>query len=158
MKSLTQSIKESIQSKLNESKIEPKDLKLFWKWIDAIDGKEMISAINKEESGEPLYQKAAELGTTEEQFNTFCEIFYEIASEMLSIIENDDPDMSDDGCQYASWSAPFYGEKTFKKALKTKDWYSICDEHEGEQVGYAMADYEYSDYLENNNLEPEGFK
>ena len=158
MKSLTQSIKESIQSKLNEAKITPKDLKLFWKWIDSVGAEDMIKEINKEESGEPLYQKAAKLGTTEEQFNTFCEIFYDLASDMLSVIENDDPDMSDDGCQYASWSAPFYGEKEFNKALKSGDWYSICDEHEGEQVGYAMADYEYSDYLANNNLEPKGFK
>ena len=77
---------------------------------------------------------------------------------MLDIIEDDEPDMSDDGCQYASWTAPFYGEKAYKKALKSKDWYSICNEYEGEQVGYAMADYEYSDYLANNNLEPKGFK
>jgi hypothetical protein len=158
MKSLTQSIKESIQSKINEARINPKDEKLFWKWIDAIDGKEMISVINKEESGEPLYKKAAELGTTEEQFNTFSEIFYSLASDILDVIENDDPDMSDDGCQYASWSAPFYGEKEFKKALKSKDWYKICDEYEGEQVGYAMTDYEYSDYLADKGLEPEGFK
>lgn len=158
MKSLTQSIKESIQSRIDEARINSKDEKLFWKWIDAIDGKEMISVINKEESGEPLYKKAAELGTTEEQFNTFSEIFYSLASDILDVIENDDPDMSDDGCQYASWSAPFYGEKEFKKALKSKDWYKICDEYEGEQVGYAMTDYEYSDYLADKGLEPEGFK
>lgn len=158
MKSLTQSINESIQSRIDEARITPKDEKLFWKWIDAINGKEMITKINKEENGNPLYQKAAELGTTEEQFNTFCEIFYELADDILEIIEDDDPGMSDDGCQYASWSAPFYGEKAYKEVLKSKDWYSICDEHEGEQVGYAMTDYEYGDYLADNNLEPKGFK
>ena len=158
MKSLTQSIQESIQSRINEARITPKDEKLFWKWIDAIGGPDMIKAINKEESGEPLYKKSAELGTTEEQFNMFCEVFYLIASDILDIIEDDEPDMSDDSCKYAIWSAPFYGEKAYKELLKSKDWYSICDENEGERVGYAMTDDEYADYLTDNNLDPKGFK
>jgi hypothetical protein len=157
MKSLTQSIKESLQSKINEARINPKDEKLFWKWIEELGGTEMMSKIQEEESGKPLYIKASELGTTGEQFELFCDIFFEIADDFLTIIEDDDPGMSDDGCQYASWSAPFYGEKTVKKQLKSKDW-SICDEYEGEWCGYAMSYDNYWEYLEDNGLEPEGFK
>ena len=75
-----------------------------------------------------MLSRARKVPITAEQFNTFSEIFYSLASDMLDVIENDDPDMSDDGCQYASWSAPFYGEKAFNKALKSGDWYDICDE------------------------------
>ena len=84
----------------------------------------------------------------------FCDIFYDLSSDMLSIIEDDDPGMSDDSCEYASWSSPFYGEKEYKKALKAKDWTEICDEDEGENCGYAMTPDEYNDYIEDNGEEP----
>ena len=76
MKSLTQSIKESIQSRIDEAKINPKDEKLFWKWIEDLGETDMMSKIQEEESGKPLYIKASELGTTGEQFELFCDIFF----------------------------------------------------------------------------------
>lgn len=156
MKSLVQSINESMR-KINE-RYSPKDEKLFWKWIEDLDGEKCIEIINDDDSYEEFYKLVAKLGTTTEQFELFSEIFYSLASDMLDVIENDDPDMSDDSCQYASWSAPFYGEKEFKKALKSKEWYSICDEDEGEPIGYAMTPDEYSVYIEDNGEEPKGYK
>lgn len=150
MKNLKDFINESISSR---------DEKLFWKWIEALGETDMISKINKKGDGEPLYEKASELETTKEQFEIFCDIFYSFAGNILSIIENDDDNgMSDDGCQYASWSAPFYGEKQFKKALKSKNWTYICDQHEGEECGYAMDVDLYDEYLEDKGLNPKGFK
>ena len=151
MKSLTEYIIESISSR---------DEKLFWKWIEALGGTDMISKINEKDDGEPLYEKASELGTTKEQFETFCNIFYKLTDDILSIIEKDDDNgmMSDDDCQYASWTAPFYGEKEFKKVLKSNDWYEICDENNGENCGYSMNIDSYEEYLEDNGLNPSGFK
>ena len=156
MKSLVQSINESMQ-KINE-KYSPKDEKLFWKWIEDLGGEKCIKIINDDDSYEEFYKLVAKLGTTTEQFEMFSDIFYDLSSDMLSIIEDDDPGMSDDSCQYASWSSPFYGEKEYKKALKAKDWTEICDDDEGENCGYAMTPDEYNDYIEDNGEEPKGYK
>ena len=150
MKRLTEYIIESISSR---------DEKLFQKWIEALGGTDMISKINEKSDGEPLYEKASELETTKEQFEMFCNIFYKITDDILSIIEKDsDSGMSDDSCQYASWTAPFYGEKEFKKLLKSNDWYKICDKNNGENCGYSMNIDSYEEYLEDNGLNPSGFK
>ena len=114
MKSLVQSINESIR-RVNE-KNSPKDEKLFWKWIEDLGGEKCIKIINDDESYEEFYKLVAKLGTTTEQFEMFCDIFYDFSFEMLNLIEDDDPGMSDDSCEYASWSSPFYGEKIYKKA------------------------------------------
>ena len=156
MKSLVQSINESMQ-KINE-KYSPKDEKLFWKWIEDLGGKKCIKIINDDDSYEDFYKLVAKLGTTTEQFEMFSDIFYDLSSDMLSIIEDDDPGMSDDSCEYASWSSPFYGEKEYKKALTAKDWTEICDDDEGENCGYAMTPDEYNDYIEDNGEEPKGYK
>lgn len=156
MKSLVQSINESMR-KINE-RYSQKDEKLFWKWIEDLGGEECIKIINDDDSYEEFYKLVAKLGTTVEQFEMFSEIFYDLSSDMLSIIEDDDPGMSDDSCQYASWSSPFYGEKEFKKALKSKDWYEICDENDGENCGYAMTSDEYDNYISDNKEEPKGYK
>lgn len=156
MKSLVQSINESMQ-KINE-RYSPKDEKLFWKWIEDLGGEKCIKIINDDDSYGEFYKLVAKLGTTSEQFEMFCDIFYDLSSDMLRVIEDDDPGMSDDSCEYASWSAPFYGEKEFKKALKSKDWSEICDEHEGENCGYAMTIYDYNDYIVDNGEEPKGYK
>lgn len=156
MKSLVQSINESMR-KVNE-RYSPKDEKLFWKWIEDLGGEECIKVINDDDSYEEFYKLVAKLGTTVEQFEMFSEIFYDLSSDMLSVIENDDPDMSDDGCQYASWSSPFYGEKEFKKALKSKDWHEICNEDDGENCGYAMTPDDYENYISDNKEEPKGYK
>lgn len=156
MKSLVQIINESLQ-KVNE-RYSPKDEKLFWKWIEDLGGEKCIKIINDDDSYEEFYKLVAKLGTTSEQFEMFCDIFYDLSSDMLRVIEDDDPGMSDDSCQYASWSSPFYGEKEFKKALKSKDWSEICDEYEGENCGYAMTADEYNNYIEDNGEEPKGYK
>lgn len=156
MKSLVQSINESMQ-KINE-RYSPKDEKLFWKWIEDLGAEKCIKIINDDDSYEEFYKLVAKLGTTTEQFEMFCDIFYDLSSDMLSIIEDDDPGMSDDSCEYASWSSPFYGEKEYKKALKAKDWTEICDDDEGENCGYAMTPDEYNDYIEDNGEEPKGYK
>lgn len=156
MKSLVQSINESMQ-KINE-RYSPKDEKLFWKWIEDLGAENCIKIINDDDSYEEFYKLVAKLGTTSEQLELFCDIFYDLSSDMLSIIEDDDPGMSDDSCEYASWSSPFYGEKEYKKALKAKDWTEICDDDEGENCGYAMTPDEYNDYIEDNGEEPKGYK
>lgn len=156
MKSLVQSINESLR-KVNE-KYSPKDEKLFWKWIEDLGGEKCIEIINDDESYEEFYKLVAKLGTTAEQFEMFRDIFYDFSFEMLNLIEDDDPGMSDDSCEYASWSSPFYGEKIYKKALKEKDWTEVCDQYEGENCGYAMTADSYNDYIEDNGEEPKGYK
>ena len=156
MKSLVESINESMQ-KINE-RYSPIDEKLFWKWIEDLGAEKCIKIINDDDSYEEFYKLVAKLGTTTEQFEMFCDIFYDLSSDMLSIIEDDDPGMSDDSCEYASWSSPFYGEKIYKKALKEKDWTEVCDDDEGENCGYAMTPDEYSVYIEDNSEEPKGYK
>jgi hypothetical protein len=156
MKSLVQSINESMQ-KINE-RYSPKDEKLFWKWIEDLGAEKCIKIINDDDSYEEFYKLVAKLGTTTEQFEMFCDIFYDLSSDMLSIIEDDDPGMSDDSCEYASWSSPFYGEKEYKKALKAKDWTEVCDNDEGENCGYAMTPDDYENYISDNKEEPKGYK
>lgn len=156
MKSLVQSINESMR-KVNE-KYSQKDEKLFWKWIEDLGGEKCIKIINNDDSYEEFYKLVAKLGTTAEQFEMFCDIFYDFSFEMLNLIEDDDPGMSDDSCEYASWSSPFYGEKIYKKALKAKDWTKVCDKYEGENCGYAMTPDEYNNFIEDNGEEPKGYK
>lgn len=167
MKNLKDLIKENFITKdntqdnvstVNESKTNEK---LFWKWIDALGGESMIEEINDEEDGEPLYKKASELGTTTKQFEEFSDYFFKLSSNILDIIfDNDDISFgSDDSNQYASWTAPFYGEKMYKEALKNHDTiYKICDKYAGEEVGYAMEVNMYEDYINDNELNPKGFK
>jgi hypothetical protein len=144
--------------KVNEM-YSPKDEKLFWKWIEDLGAEKCIKIINDDDSSfEEFYKLVAKLGTTTEQFEMFCDIFYDLSSDMLSIIEDDDPGMSDDSCEYASWSSPFYGEKEFKKALKSKKWYNICDEYDGENCGFAMTLDDYENYISDNKEEPKGYK
>lgn len=157
MKSLVQSINESMR-KINE-RYSPKDEKLFWKWIEDLGGEKCIKIINDDDSYEEFYKLVAKLGTTVEQFEMFSEIFYDLSSEMLYIIENDDDaGMSDDSCQYASWSSPFYGEKEYKKALTYKNWRDVCDKYDGENCGYAMTPEDYNNYIEDNDEKPKGYK
>lgn len=157
MKSLVQSINESMR-KVKEG-YSPKDEKLFWKWIEDLGGEKCIKIINDDDSFEEFYDLVAKLGTTTEQFEMFCDIFYDFSSEMLYIIEDDeDAGMSDDSCEYASWTSPFYGEKEYKKALKSKAWYDVCDKYEGENCGYAMSSDDYNDYVEDYNVDPKGYK
>lgn len=154
MKSLKDFILENLT--INESNYSKADEKLFWQLIDDMGKTEIFKELKDDDHA--ISKKLFELGVSEEQFKTFSEIFYDKAGKMLDIIEDDDPDMSDDGCQYASWSAPFYGKDAFEKALKSKDWYSICDEDDGELAGYGMDEWSYGDWLEENEKEdPEGY-
>jgi hypothetical protein len=86
MKSLVQSINESMR-KVKEG-YSPKDEKLFWKWIEDLGGEKCIKIINDDDSFEEFYDLVAKLGTTTEQFEMFCDIFYDFSSKMLYIIED----------------------------------------------------------------------
>jgi len=154
MKSLTESIKTNINERYNST-----DERVFWQWIEDLGGTDAIDVINKSSKKEydDFYKLVSELGTTADEFETFSEIFFDKAGDILSIIENDDPGMSDDSCQYASWSAPFYGQKKFDKAVKSGDWNDLCDQYEGEHCGYAMEDDYYEEWLEKNGVEPKGY-
>lgn len=154
-----QSLVESIRgTKILNERYSKKDEQVFWQWIEDLGGTECIDTINKgdRDGYKGFYKLVMELGTTEEEFALFCEIFMDKAGEMLDIIMDDDPGMGDDGCQYASWTSPFYGKKKFEQALKNKEWSSICDEYEGEHCGYAMEDYAYSEYLEELDIKDSG--
>lgn len=167
MKNLKDLIKENFITKdntqdnvstVNEAKVNEK---LFWKWIKELGEVEMMDEINDAESGEPLYKKAYELGTTVEQFEEFVEIFYELSNKFNDLMYDEDLGFgSDDRNEYASWSAPFHGEQAFNKALKAKKVYSVCDQYQGEEVGYAMDSESYKEYLQDNDLTDElkGFK
>ncbi len=153
MKSLTEYMNESLITERYSASEE----KLFWKWIDDLGGTDMIDEINRDEQA--LWKKAYELGTTKKQFEKFVEIFFDLTSAIRDIIADSDSGLSDDGCDYASWSAPFYGQKKYEKSIKDKDWKSICDEYEGEHCGYAMNSYFYEDYMIGNKLNnPKGYK
>ena len=126
MKNLKDLIKENFITKdniqdnvstVNEAKTNEK---LFWKWIKELGEVDMMAEINDAESGEPLYKKSYELGTTIEQFEEFVEIFYKLSNKFNDIMYEEDLGFgSDDRNEYASWSAPFHGEQAFNKALKS---------------------------------------
>lgn len=162
MKNLKDLIKENFitQDNVNTINEATTDEKLFWKWIDALGGESIIKEINDAEDGELLYKKAYELGTTVEQFEEFSEYFFELSDSILDIIYDEDVSFgSDDSNQYASWTAPFYGEKMFKKALMNPNTiHKICDERAGEEVGYAMEVDSYEEYLEDNDINPKDLK
>ena len=164
MKNLTDFIQENLQQKLIKEAlhgVKPADEKLFWKWVKDLGEVgtkyDITNVISKNE--DDFYKKVADLGTTPEQFETFCDVFFTIANQFGELIEDDDAGDnfgSDDSVEYATWAAPFYGEKDVTKALKDKD-YSLCDSW-GEEVGYAMDRDTYEEYLEDNELEPKGYK
>lgn len=168
MKNLVDFIKESCKENSKGRKlireaihgIKPADEKLFWKWVadlGEVGSKDDITKVISD-GEEDFYKKVADLGTTVEQFETFCDVFFTIANQFLEFIEDDDDQQfgSDDDCEYASWAAPFYGEKRVTKALKDKNT-SLCDSW-GEEIGYAMEPDEYEEYLDDNDLEPKGYK
>lgn len=160
-KSLKDSVLESLQVIEEGIKgVNPADEKLFWKWVKdlgEIGTKDDISDVISDDE-ENFYKKVSDLGTTEEQFETFCDVFFTIANHFMSFIEDDEDQEfgSDDSCEYASWAAPFYGEKRVTKALKDKDT-TLCHSW-GEEIGYAMTPDDYSDYIEDNKLKPAGYK
>lgn len=165
MKSLVEAIKESCNKENKKRKlikesihgVKPADEKLFWKWVKDLGESDIITVINKDE--EDFYKKVADLGTTSKQFETFSDVFFTISNQFLDFLYDDDSvEMSDDGCEYASWNVPFYGETKVTGALKKKST-GLCDEYTGESVGYAMSSIEdYEEYLEDNELEPKGYK
>lgn len=158
MKNLTDYVVEHLQQ-INE-RYNSTDERVFWKWIEDLGGEEVIEVINKSSKNDynDFYKLVSDLGTTTDEFAKFSEIFYDKAIEMAEIIKNDDDaGLSDDSIEYASWSSPFHGKKKYEEALKKGDWTSICDEYEGEHCGYAMEEDSYSDWLEDNNVEPKGY-
>lgn len=159
MKDLKECLEESLNQSINEG-IKPADEKVFWQWIEDLGPEEVIDVINKsaKKDYEDFYKLVSELGTTEDEFEKFVDIFYEKTNAILELIEDDeDAGLSDDGCEYASWSAPFYGKKKYEQALKSGDWKSICIDDEGEHCGYAMSEDDYEAWLEDNDVEPKGY-
>lgn len=165
-KSLMDAVKESLQQSSERKMIKeaihgvkPADEKLFWKWVKDLGEEDIMDVIEKsaKKDYKDFYKLVADLGTTVEQFGTFCDVFFTITNEFLDFIYDDDDQEfgSDDSCEYASWGAPFKGEKVVTKALKDKDT-SICDDRE--LVGYAMEVSQYEEYLEDNEIEPKGYK
>ena len=158
-KSLMDAVKESLQA-VNE-RYNKTDERVFWQWIDDLGCEEAIDVImgSKKNDYDKFYKLVSELGTTAEEYSKFIEIFFDKANEMREIIENDkNANLSDDGCEYASWSSPFYGKKKYEEALNTEDWQSVCDERTGEHCGYAIEmEEDYTDWLEDNGIEPKGY-
>lgn len=169
MKNLKDLIKENINESIKQSNTvnEAKVDKLFWKWIDALGGKDIMTEVEKsnkndDEDFSPLYKKAVEIGTTVEQFEEFADYFFEISNEILDIIYDEEDDFSfrgDDSCEYVSWSIPFNGEKEFKNVLKNHNYLNqIANEYQGELIGYAMEVDSYEEYLEDNDVNQDDLK
>ena len=160
MRNLVECIKISFDNKtntLNEG-FNNRDLKAFWSWVDAMGGTEVFDLVKEGDEYEEFYAKTAEIGTTAQEFELFVSIFEDLTYKMLEVIQESDTDMySSDGAQYASWSSVWHGQKDFEKALKTKKFVTVCDEYDGETVGYAMALDLYEDWLNKNEKDPKGF-
>ena len=160
MKDLKECLEESLNNTDKPIHESAKDEKVFWQWIEDLGGEEVIEVINKSARNdyEDFYKLVSGLGTTTDEFEKFVDIFYEKSNAILELIEDDDDaGMSDDGCEYASWSSPFYGKKKYEKALKSEDWRSVSDKYEGENCGYAMDSDSYEEWLEDNVGEPKGY-
>lgn len=155
MKSLSASIN-PILERYNST-----DERVFWQWIEDLGGEDAINVIVKsaKKDYKDFYKLVADLGTTEGEYSKFTEIFFDKTNKILELIEDDeDAGMSDDSCEYASWSSPFFGKAKYEKALKSGDWKSVCNEYDGEQCGYALEmEEDYGDWLEENGIEPKGY-
>lgn len=163
MKSLFQYIKESLAVNEGHS---AGDIKLFWKWIEALGGEEFMqenySHYQKTREEDFAYNKIADLGTTARQFKTFTDIFFEMAEKALDLMyEEDDAFGGDDSMQYGSWSCPFAGEKEFLKMMKDSSRvisFAANYQYQGEIAGYIFEPEDYEDYLKKNKLNPGGFR
>lgn len=162
MKNLVEILKEDLrnQNRLVNEAINPDDIKLFWKWVDALNEKEdIMQVINGKDGKNKFYAKVVELGTTTEQFELFDDIFSDLSNKFMDLIEDDeDAGLFDAGADYASWSAPFCGQKTYEQALKEKRWRKVCDEYKGLLCGYVMEIENYEEYLDDNDIDLDDLK
>lgn len=161
MKKLTDYVVEHLQQ--IDERYSQADERLFWKWVDDLQKRcngDILETIYKSKNDEynDFYTSISSLETNPEQFEMFCEIFFDLSNAALEKIEDEDYFGSDDASEYASWSLPFLGKKAYEDAFKKNEWEAVCDEHSGEHAGYVMDADTYINFLHSNNIETKGYK